>query len=279
MFTPLRGPSFPAADAPVNQQNPTHTVHKRQVVTPFFPSQGGIIMSDGAGRVTWLATVSKHTSAMAGISDSIAAVASCLGKRDLSTLWDLDPVAAPPQSVRRCLERPVEVPCDEGAEVASTGRRDATDTCSDDLREQRAVLEVQLRFAMRARDEGRVCHIARQLRAIDEHNALHALNQSRMRGELRVGDPCYALGKVVEWEWYHARLMETRTRSPQLRIEYVATLDDANSNALALPVPRKNFVPLTHVRLDRPTPGSDDEVIRPPAHPCVCVPGLLSEDA
>ena len=233
-----------------------------------------------SGRGTWLATVGKRTSALSGIGDSIMTVVSCLGKRDLSMLWDLDPVAAPPQSVRRCLEQqPADAPCEDGKRTVFTVQGGITNSLSDDLCEQRAVLEVQLRFAMRARDEGRVRHIARQLRAINERITREALERARARGELRVGDPCYALGKVVEWEWYSARLVDTRSRSPQLQIEYVATLDDANSNALALPVPRKNFVPLTHVRLDRPPLQSDEEVIRPPVHPRVRVPGLLSDDA
>ena len=78
----------------------------------------------------------------------------------------------------------------------------------------------------------------------------------------------HALAKIVEWEWYRARLVNVRIRSPRLQIEYMATIEGDESQ-LALPVPRVNYVPLEHVRLDEPE-QSDAPVVLPTT-PCVTV--------
>ena len=97
------------------------------------------------------------------------------------------------------------------------------------------------------------------------------MERAHARGELRVGDTCFALAKIVEWEWYSARLVAVRERTPQLQIEYLTTLDGDESR-LALPVPRINNLPLEHVRVLAPEP-SDGPVV-PPTTPCVTVPAL-----
>ena len=83
---------------------------------------------------------------------------------------------------------------------------------------------------------------------------------------------CYALAKVVEWEWYRARLVDVRAREPPLQIEYLATLEGDDSR-LALPEPRINHLPIEHVRLLEPEPC--DEPIVPPTAPCVVVASAL----
>ena len=95
--------------------------------------------------------------------------------------------------------------------------------------------------------------------------------RARAHGELLIGHHCFALAKLVEWEWYCARLVRVRARQPQLQVEYLATLD-GNTSPLALPVPRINHIPLEHVCLQRPA-FSEGPVV-PPVVPCIAVPGL-----
>ena len=119
----------------------------------------------------------------------------------------------------------------------------------------------------------RVRAISRQLRCLEDAAKEAALARARARGELRVGDECYALAKLVEWKWYRARLINVRARAPQLQIQYLANLDGDESR-LALPTPRVNHVPPEHVCLLKPAPS--DEAVVPPTRACVTVVGLES---
>ena len=197
-----------------------------------------------------------------GLSESVVALSSLLRKRDISTLWELDPIAAPPRSVQQRLKG------NDRDEELTVGRPDGSDSTID---EARSVLELQLHFAMRKHDVERVRAISRQLRCMEDLAHNHTAARARAAGELRVGDRCFALAKVVEWEWYHARLVNVRGRSPPLQVEYLATLD-GDSSKLALPVPTVNHLPLEHVRLDEP--GHSDNPIVPPTVSCVAVPAL-----
>jgi hypothetical protein len=199
---------------------------------------------------------------MLGIGQTMVALSSLAQKRDISTLWELDPVAAPPRTVQQRLMGTD----DEEEPPGSTS--DGSDGAID---EARSVLELQLQFAMRKHDVERVREIARELRSIEDLVQSQAAARARAAGELRVGDRCFALAKVVEWEWYHARLVNVRGRSPPVQVEYLATLD-GDSSKLALPVPTVNHVPVEHVRLDKP--AHSDEPIVPPSVPCVTVPAL-----
>ena len=187
------------------------------------------------------------------------AISTVARKRDLGALWELDPVAAPPKKVQRQLLGAVE-----GDE------KPARDEARND-HEHRSVLELLLQHAMRQHDVERVRILSRQLRILEEATLQEATEHARVRGVLRVGDQCYALGKIVEWEWYHARLIDVRARSPPLQIEYLATLEGDNSR-LALPVPCVNHLPVEHVRLLKPEPC--DEPLEPPTTACVVVPAL-----
>ena len=207
-------------------------------------------------RVPWLMCLARGASSMLGLGETVMAVSTMAQKRDLSAIWELDPVAAPPKKVQRQLMGAVE-----------EDEQSARDEARDDL-EQRSVLQLQLQFAMRQHDVERVRTISRQLRVLQEAAQQKAMDHARARGELRVNDPCYALGKLVEWEWYHARLVSVRAREPPLQIEYLATLEGDNSR-LALPVPRFNHLPIEHVRLLKPEPC--DGPIMPPTTPCVVV--------
>ena len=107
------------------------------------------------------------------------------------------------------------------------------------------------------------------MRELEDAKQQQELCRAQTNGELRVGDPCFVLGKIVEWEWYRARLIGIRTRYPTLRVEYLSTLEGDPSN-LALPQPKVNHVPLEHVRLDAPE-DCVDVPITPPNEPCVKV--------
>ena len=210
----------------------------------------------------WMVQLAHGVSSIMGLSQTAVALSSLVRKRDLSTLWELDPLAAPPRSVQQRLKGN-----DDDKEPLST-TPDGNDGAID---EAHSVLELQLQFAMRKHDVERVRAISRELRSMEDLVQSHAAARGREAGELRVGDRCFALAKVVEWEWYHARLVNVRGRSPPLKVEYLATLD-GDSSKLALPVPIVNHLPLEHVRLDKPE--DDDGPIVPPTVPCVTVPVL-----
>ena len=212
-------------------------------------------------RAHWLTQLARGASSMLGLGETVMAVSTMARKRDLSAIWELDPVAAPPKRVQRHLMGTVEA---EGDEQPA---RAVHDEASED-HEQRSVLELQLQFAMQQHDVDRVRSISRQLRVLEEAARQDAAERARTRGELRVGDECFALAKVVEWEWYRARLMSVRARDPPLQVEYLATLKGDDSR-LALPEPRVNHVPIEHVRILQP--DTCDGPIVPPTTPSVTV--------
>ena len=103
-----------------------------------------------------------------------------------------------------------------GTAEAEEDKQTAPDEARDDD-EQRSVSELQLQHAMLQHDVERVRTISRQLRALAEAAQQEATERSQARGELRVGDECFALAKIVEWEWYRARLVIVRAREPPLQ--------------------------------------------------------------
>ena len=130
--------------------------------------------------------------------------------------------------------------------------------------ERYSILRMQLKFVMRKHEVERVRVISRELKAIEHEHR-------KERHELGVGDDYFALAKVVEWEWYRARLVNVRSREPNLKIEYLATLN-GDASRLALPEPRINFLPVEHVRISEPL--ASDEPIEPPTATCVTVIGV-----
>ena len=212
-------------------------------------------------RAHWLTQLAHGASSMMGLGETVKAVSTMARKRDLSAIWELDPVAAPPKRVQRHLMGTVE------AEEDEQPARAVHDDVGED-HEQRSVLELQLQFAMQQHDVDRVRSISRQLRVLEEAARQDAAERARTRGELCVGAECLALAKVVEWEWYRARLMSVRARDPPLQVEYLATLEGDDSR-LALPEPRVNYVPIEHVRILQPEPC--DGPIVPPTTPSVTV--------
>ena len=212
-------------------------------------------------RAHWLTQLARGASSMLGLGETVMAVSTMARKRDLSAIWELDPVAAPPKRVQRHLMGTVE------AEEDEQPARAVHDKASGD-HEQRSVLELQLQFAMQLHDVDRVRSISRQLRVLEEADRQDATERARTRGELRVGDECFALAKVVEWEWYRARMISVRARDPPLQVEYLATLEGDGSR-LALPEPRVNHVPIEHVRILQPEPC--DGPVVPPTTPSVTV--------
>ena len=209
-------------------------------------------------RAHWLTQLARGASSILGLGETVMAISTVARKRDLSAFWEFDPVAAPPKRVQRQL-----MGAEEGDEPPIRDVRNG--------HEQRSVLELRLQYAMRQHAVERVRTISRQLRVLEEAAQREATEHARACGILRVGDQCYALAKIMEWEWYRARLVDVRVRDPHLQIEYLSTLD-GDVSALALPVPRVNHLPIEHVRLLEPEPC--DEPIAPPTTPCVVVPGL-----
>jgi len=206
-----------------------------------------------------------------GVGETALVISSIIRKRDLSALWEWDPVAAPPRSVQRRLLAPTTTTTPHDQPQAERRERAGGNEQNPSSQEHRAVLELQLQFAMRRQDTGRVRILSRQLRSIDEHNEARApidVARARQQGELRVGDECFALGKLVEWEWYHAVLLHVRERTPSLQIKYIGT-HEGETASLALPVPRIAYVPLEYVRLDKPEPS--EEPVTAPITPCVRV--------
>ena len=207
----------------------------------------------------WLTQLAHGASSVLGLGKVVVTISTMARKRDLSAIWELDPVAAPPRKVQRQLMGTIE-----GDEQPAGG-----EARNDD--EQRSVLELQLQHAMQQHDVERVITISRQLRGLAEAAQREAAERARARGELCVGDECFALAKIVEWEWYRARLVNVRAREPPLQVEYMATLEGEGSR-LALPVPRVNHLPVQHVRISKPEPC--DGPIVPPTTACVVVPAL-----
>ena len=141
----------------------------------------------------WLVKLTQGASTMLGLGQTAIAITRVIRKRDLGSLWELDPVAAPPKRVQRHLLGTVE------QAVPSTFRGSMRDN------ERYSILRLQLKFAMRKHEVERVRVISRELKAIED-------GHRKERNELGVGDDCFALAKVVEWEWYRARLVNVRSR-------------------------------------------------------------------
>ena len=218
---------------------------------------------------TWWVRARDIASALIGARDTARVVSSLLQKRDLRAVWEIDPIAAPPRSVQQRILRAPEASDGMTAIAPQLNERRAPDS----IEERESILQLQLQFAMQRCDVERSRLISRELRSISEQQQEAAKTSARARNELHVGHTCYALGKLVEWQWYRARLVQVRTRWPPLRIEYVSTMEGDQSR-LALPAPHVNFVPLEHVRLDEPEPVEDDPVVVPQVA-CVVVPELL----
>ena len=130
-------------------------------------------------------------------------------------------------------------------------------------------MELQLKYAIRRNEMERVRAISRELRLLEDAYRQQALRRAQANDELRVGDPCFVLAKMVEWEWYRAKLVGVRVRHPTLKVEYLANLE-GDSSSLALPHPRINHVPIEHVRLDAPERYTDAPIV-PPSTSCVVV--------
>jgi len=216
------------------------------------------------GRLSQLA---RAASSVVGIGNTTMVISSLVRKRDLSLLWQLDPVAAPPPCIQKRLLLGTSI--DEKGQVEVQKQRHPSHGSEyEGSDEARSVLQLQLQFAMRRHNVEHVRAISRELRCLEECQCKPDPMYARGSGELHVGDVCYALAKIVEWEWYRARLVNVRIRSPCLQIEYIATIEGDKSQ-LALPVPRVNYVPLEHVRLDEPE-QSDAPVVLPTT-PCVTI--------
>ena len=91
-------------------------------------------------RAHWLTQLARGASTMLGLGETVMAISTVARKRDLSAIWELDPVAAPPKRVQRQLMGAVE---EDEPPVRDDVRQD---------HEQRAVLELQLQYAMRQHD-------------------------------------------------------------------------------------------------------------------------------
>ena len=64
---------------------------------------------------------------------------------------------------------------------------------------------------------------------------------------LQIYEKCFAVGKVIEDTWFQAKLVGIRSRSPQLQVEYISTLN-GDTNPLLLPSLRKDYAFMEHVR-------------------------------
>ena len=54
-------------------------------------------------RAHWLTQLARGATSMLGLGETVMAVSTMARKRDLSAIWELDPVAAPPKRVQRHL--------------------------------------------------------------------------------------------------------------------------------------------------------------------------------
>lgn len=221
-------------------------------------------------QTNWMTQLVCGASSLMGIGQTVTTIASVARKRDLSALWELDPLAAPPRSVQEELR---------GKSIAAELKPQESQLGSeamDDAYEERSILELQLKYAMRRHDMERVRAISREMRLLEDTRQQQALHLAKANGDLRVGDPCFVLAKMVEWEWYQARLIGVRSRYPTLRVEYLSDLE-GNSTSLALPQPRINHVPIEHVRLDPPEHCAGLPIV-PPSTACVNVVDLSIHD-
>ena len=88
-------------------------------------------------RTHWLTQFARGVSSMLGLGETVMTLSTVVRKRDLSAIWELDPVAAPPRKVQRQLMGTIEGDEQPAGGVAR----------NDD--EQRSALELQLQLAMR----------------------------------------------------------------------------------------------------------------------------------
>lgn len=213
-------------------------------------------------QTNWMTQLVCGASSLMGIGETVTTITTMVRKRDLTTLWELDPVAAPPRSVQKKLR---------GTTVTAEPEHQPQhgNEVTNDAYEERSILELQLTYAMRRLDMERVRAISREMRLLEDAWHQQALRRAKANGELRVGDSCFVLAKMVEWEWYSARLIGVRGRYPTLRVKYLSDLE-GNSSSLALPQPRINHVPIEHVRLDAPEHCAGLPIF-PPGAPCVKV--------
>ena len=84
----------------------------------------------------WLVKLTQGASTMLGLGQTAIAITRVIRKRDLGSLWELDPVAAPPKRVQRHLLGTVE------QAVPSTSQDSMRDN------ERYSILRMQLKFAM-----------------------------------------------------------------------------------------------------------------------------------
>ena len=82
-------------------------------------------------RAHWLTQLARGATSMLGLGETVMAVSTMARKRDLSAIWELDPVAAPPKRVQRHLMGTVE--------AEEQPARAVHDEASED-HEQRSVL-------------------------------------------------------------------------------------------------------------------------------------------
>jgi hypothetical protein len=69
-----------------------------------------------------------------------------------------------------------------------------------------------------------------------------------------VGDRAYAKGHApgCETAWFEAVVLATRKRYPPIKVMYIKSYPDGDTDALALPQPTTSFVAATHVQADAP---------------------------
>ena len=71
---------------------------------------------------------------------------------------------------------------------------------------------------------------------------------------LSLGDHCFAFGNstIVGKHWFQVKLVSVHPKyADRVRVEYIATLDGERS-ALSLPEPRKEYIPVKHLRREAP---------------------------
>ena len=73
-------------------------------------------------------------------------------------------------------------------------------------------------------------------------------------GDHYVGEKIFARGNTAAGEsWFEAEVLTLRSRFPPVQVKYKSNLEGETSG-LVLPSPIVAFVPLTHIRSDKPSP-------------------------
>ena len=94
---------------------------------------------------------------------------------------------------------------------------------------------------------------------------------------LRVGDECYARGRIIETRWFKARVLVVRSKTPPVRIEYLETFE-GEKEPLLLPEPRKVFVHEADVCRQKPAmPTCANLPVRPASHMEIAGPASVAE--